>query len=138
MRLIMAIVIALLLPLQSLYAVSALPCVVTGTASHTPFAMDDRAPDHSSELASHHPKHYTLDLADLVIADESKLFITSDCLAHESNIFDGCCHVVVSLPVQSVLLAILPPANVLHGAPVMASMPHMTSGPFRPPRTLLA
>ncbi len=134
----MTFVIALLLPLQSLYAVSAMPCGVKGKVSHTPVAMDDRVPALSSDLATHHAKHHTLDLVDLVATDESNSLITSNCLAHESNIFDGCCHLVVSLPVQSVSLAMLAPSNVLHGAPVMTSMPHTTNGPFRPPRTLPA
>lgn len=138
MRLVLALVIALLLPLQTLYAVSAMPCALTVSASHSPVALEDLVPAIGPGLASHYPKHHTLDLVDSVVNDEINFLKKSECLAHESNIFDGCCHLVVSLPEQSILQAILPPASVLHGAPVMASMPHMTNGPFRPPRTLLA
>lgn len=134
MRQLLAFVFSLLLPLQSLQAATNMPCGLVGMVGHAVTWMDGHVPHPDAHPSVHQHMNHADSGADQVAGDSSASTSDDHCGAHGSAHLDGCCHLVVSLPMQTVSFDLVPLAGGMHGSLAPALLSHTTSGPFRPPR----
>lgn len=138
MRAAIAFFVALLLPLQSLYAVSLMPCALAVTVSHASVSHDAQDPILKSDQSAHVHITQTLNANALTFVDSVKSYSAPSCPEHDAHSSDGCCHLVISLPAHSDVLSQVPVSSALRMASGMSPLHFTTSGPFRPPRVWVA